>query len=86
MAPEVRMKNCFLPSSQNHIDLCAGINAKGGKVPDTFSPTVFFLPIVNKSVAARATASIWNRSQALSPHSRSHRFVHRHHVEPKKHS
>ena len=38
MAPEVRMKNCFLPSSQNHIDLCAGINAKGGKVPDIFSP------------------------------------------------
>ena len=41
MAPEVRMKNCFLPSSQNHIDLCAGINAKGGKVPDTFSVSGF---------------------------------------------
>ena len=37
MAPQVRMKNGFLPSSHDHIALCAGISAKREKVPDTFS-------------------------------------------------
>lgn len=48
MAPQIRIKNRLLPSSQDHIAFCAGVSAK---VPDTFPPmrlfsdAVFYLPI-----------------------------------------
>lgn len=35
MAPQVRIKNWFLLSSDDHIALCADISAKGENVPDT---------------------------------------------------
>lgn len=36
MVPHVRMNKRFLPPSYDHTTLCAGINARTEKVPDTF--------------------------------------------------
>ena len=53
-------------------------------VPQASTKCGLLPPTTNKSVAMRATASIRNRCLALSPHSQSHRSLHRYQRKERK--